>query len=242
MDAQYDFCYQNLLLGMNVIQAAYQAGITKLINLASSCAYPKNAENPIKESQLLQGLPEPTNQGYAIAKATVAHLTTCIALQYGLQYKTYIPCNLYGYWDNYDANNSHFIAAIIKKIHRALEEQQANVVIWGDGNPRREVLFTEDLADFILFSLQNFSNIPNIINVGSGIDCTINEYYQIIAKVLDYKGTFSHDLTKPNGIKQKLMDISKLKALGWQPKTSLEACIRKAYKFYIKEALGCSTV
>lgn len=239
IDAQYDFCYQNLSLGMNIIQAAYQAGISKLINLGSSCMYPKDIPNPIKEHQILAGQCDTATAGYGLAKSTIARLAEYISLQYGVAYKTLIPCNLYGYWDNYNPQTSHLIAAIIAKIHQAIINDKQNLVIWGDGTARREVLFTEDLADFILFAAMNFNKLESYTNVGTGVDYTITEYYQTIAKIAGYSGTFSYDTTKPKGVQQKLMDISKQQALGWQPKHSLQSALTKAYNFYTKQYADC---
>ncbi|PSW03856.1 GDP-L-fucose synthase family protein [Photobacterium lipolyticum] len=235
--APYDFCFQNLQMGMSVIQAAYAAGIKKLINLGSSCMYPRFAENPLKEEQILTGELEPTNEGYAVAKVAVARLADYLSSQYGVEYKTYIPCNLYGYWDKFDPKKSHMIPAVIRKLDTAVRDGCETVDIWGDGLARREFMFAEDLAAFILFSLDKFSEVPSNINVGLGTDYSINEFYEAIAKAVRYEGRFVHDLSKPAGMKQKLVDISKQTQLGWSPKTSLEEGIRKTYEFYLKEVL-----
>ncbi|ENM5906538.1 GDP-L-fucose synthase family protein [Vibrio mimicus] len=233
--APYDFCFQNLLIGMNVIQASYDAGVKKLINLGSSCMYPRAAENPLKEESALTGELEPTNEGYAVAKVAVARLASYLSQQYRVEYKTYIPCNLYGYWDKFDPEKSHMIPAVIRKIDSAKQSGTGTVDIWGDGLARREFMFAEDLADFILFSLDRFEEVPSSVNVGLGTDHSINEFYQTIAEVIGYKGTFYNDLSRPAGMKQKLVDISKQTQLGWFPKTSLIEGIKKTYEFYLRE-------
>ncbi|MBO2564631.1 GDP-L-fucose synthase family protein [Shewanella algae] len=233
----YDFCFQNLKIGINVVQASYDAGVKNLINLGSSCMYPRFAKNPLVESQVLTGELEPTNEGYAVAKITVAKLAQYLSIQCGVSYKTYIPCNLYGYWDKFDLRKSHMIPAVIRKIDDAIKKDYDTVDIWGDGLSRREFMFAEDLADFILFSLDKFSDVPSLINVGLGKDYSINDYYYTIAKVLGYKGQFINDLSKPAGMKQKLVNIDLQEKLGWKPSTSLETGITKTYQFYLNEVI-----
>lgn len=233
--APYDYCYQNLQIGMNVVQASFDAGIKKLINLGSSCMYPRLAENPLREELVLTGELEPTNEGYAVAKVAVARLADYISQQYGVEYKTYIPCNLYGYWDKFDPDKSHMIPAVIRKLDEAARSGNNETDIWGDGLSRREFMFAEDLADFVLFSLDKFDDIPSYINVGLGVDHTISDFYKTIAKVVGYGGTFVHDLSKPSGMKQKLVDTTKQIQLGWSPKHSLEEGIRKTYDYYLNE-------
>lgn len=235
--APYDFCFENIQMGMNIVQGAFLAGVTKLINLGSSCMYPRFANNPLKEEMVLQGELEPTNEGYAIAKVATAKLAEYLSQQYGVSYKTYIPCNLYGYWDKFDPNKSHMIPAVIRKLDDAVKQQFDVVDIWGDGLARREFMFAEDLADFIVYSLSKFEQVPNNINIGIGQDYSINEYYQAVAKSVGYNGKFEHDLSKPAGMKQKLVDISKQTQLGWSPNTSLEMGIKKTYEFYLNEVL-----
>lgn len=235
--APYDFCFQNLQMGMNVVQGAYESGIKNLINLGSSCMYPRFGQNPLTEDQVLSGELEPTNEGYAVAKVAVARLAEYLNRQFKLNYKTYIPCNLYGYWDKFDPLKAHMIPAVIRKLDDAVKANAKTVDIWGDGLSRREFMFAEDLADFVLFSLTCFDDVPSLINVGIGSDHTINEYYQAIADVVGYSGEFKHDLSKPAGMKQKLVDVSKQTALGWVPKTSISDGIKKTYQFYLNEVL-----
>lgn len=231
--APYDFCFQNLKIGMNLIQASYNAGITQLLNMGSSCMYPRSAPNPLNESALLTGELEPTNEGYAVAKIAVAKLAYYLSRQYGVAYKTIIPCNLYGMWDKFDVKNSHMIPSVIRKIHEAKEQGQKCVELWGDGTARREFLFAEDLVDFIFFALERFDLLPNQMNVGLGFDYSINEYYSVIRDVLAYEGDFKHDLTKPTGMKQKLVDVSIQNGLGWHPKTDLKTGIERTYQFFL---------
>ncbi|CCN35035.1 NAD-dependent epimerase/dehydratase [Vibrio nigripulchritudo SO65] len=235
--APYDFCFQNLQIGLNVIQASYDAGVTRLINMGSSCMYPRVAKNPLKEEQILTGELEPTNEGYAVAKVAVAKLAEYISAQYDVEYKTLVPCNLYGYWDKFDVNKSHMIPAVIRKIDEAVKSNQSIVDIWGDGLARREFMFAEDLADFVLFSLDRFDKLPNTMNVGLGYDYSINDYYEAVAEVVGYTGIFEHDLTKPAGMKQKLVDVTQQNNLGWIPKTDLTQGIRRTYQFYLNEVL-----
>jgi len=235
IDSPYDFCFENLQMGANVIQSAYEAGISKLINIGSSCMYPRHAKNPLSEDLMLTGGLEPTNEGYAIAKIATAKLAQYISNQNNLQYKTIIPCNLYGYWDNFDPIKSHMIPAAIRKVHYAKQNNLNTVEIWGDGNARREFLFSEDLADFIFFILNNYEHTPQLINCGLGNDYTINEYYETIKQVIGYNGDFVHDLSKPAGMKQKKVDIKKQTKLGWQPNTTLETGIKLTYDFFLNQ-------
>lgn len=232
-----DFLIDNVEMGKNIILSSQKNGIKKLINLSSSCMYPRNAENPLKEELILQGELEPTNEGYALAKIMATRLCEYINKENAnYKYKTIIPCNLYGRHDKFDPKHSHMIPAVIKKIHEAKQKGETEIDIWGDGTARREFMYTEDLADFIFYSIENFERLPQNINVGLGKDYTINEYYKTIAKVIGFEGKFVHDLSKPVGMKQKLIEDSKIKEMNWSHKTTLEEGIRKTYKFY-KEQL-----
>ncbi|MCW8886174.1 MAG: GDP-L-fucose synthase [Motiliproteus sp.] len=237
MAAPYDFCLQNLQIGTNVVRAAHETGIAQLINLGSSCMYPRNAKNPLSEEQILQGELEPTNEGYAVAKIAVAKLCQYLGEQHDRHYRTLIPCNLYGAWDNFHPERSHMIPGVIRKIHEAKDASEGSVDIWGDGSARREFMFVEDLADMILASADRVKQLPPYLNVGLGYDYSINEYYQEIAAVVGYDGGFTHDLSKPAGMKQKLVDINDLEQLGWRAPTTLRAGIEKTYDFFKKEVL-----
>ena len=232
------FLVDNTQMGLNIVMGAHEAGIKKFINMSSSCMYPREAINPLGEELILKGELEPTNEGYAIAKITATRLCEYINRENSrYNYKTVIPCNLYGKYDKFDPKHSHMLPAVIKKIHEA-KESNVDSDIWGSGEARREFMYAEDLADFIYYAVENFEKMPQNINVGLGYDYTINEYYQAIAKVIDFKGKFIHDLTKPIGMKQKLIDDTKLKEFGWKHKTSLEDGIQKIYDYYVNEVIN----
>lgn len=227
------FLVDNMQMGLNLIQSAFDLGIPSLMNMSSSCMYPRAAANPLSEELILKGELEPTNEGYALAKIASTRLCEYIVREVPeFQYKTVIPCNLYGRHDKFDPKHSHMIPAVIKKIHDAKHSEQPTIDIWGDGTARREFMYAGDLADFVFYALEKYGAMPQNINVGLGHDFTINEYYQTIAEVVGYNGEFVHDLTKPVGMKQKLIDDSKLKSFGWQAKTSLTEGIQKTLQFY----------
>lgn len=232
------FLVDNIDIGRNIILSAKENNVKRFINLASSCMYPRNAKNPLSEDLILQGELEPTNEGYAIAKIMSTRLCEYISREdKSLLYKTIIPCNIYGKFDKFSPEHSHMIPAVIKKIYDAKKSNQSEIDIWGDGLSRREFMYAEDLADFIFYALEHFENMPQNINVGLGFDYTINEYYNAVAEVIGYKGTFVHDLTKPTGMKQKLIDNTKLTAFGWQHSTSLKEGIKKTFDYYKKQVL-----
>ena len=229
------FLVDNTQMGLNIIMSTKEAGIKKFINMSSSCMYPREAINPLGEELILKGELEPTNEGYALAKVTSTRLCEYINKEdSSFKYKTVIPCNLYGKYDKFDPKHSHMLPAVIKKIHEA-KENNIDSDIWGSGEARREFMYAQDLADFIYYAIENFDKMPQNINVGLGKDYTINEYYKAISDVIGYKGKFIHDLTKPIGMKQKLIDDTKLKEFGWKHKTSLYEGIKKIYDYYLKE-------
>ena len=230
------FLKDNAYIGLNLISTCFENGIQTFLNLASSCMYPRNASNPLKEEMILQGELEPTNEGYALAKILATRLCEYITkTNENFSYKTAIPCNLYGKYDKFEAQKAHMIPAVIAKIHQAKVNHQKSAEIWGDGESRREFMFAKDLADFVFYALENFDIMPQNLNVGLGYDLSINEYYECIAKVLGFNGTFTHDLSKPAGMKQKVTDITKLKEFGWSPKISLEEGISETYEYFLKE-------
>lgn len=230
------FLVENLDMARNIIAAATDSKVPKLLNMGSSCMYPRNAENPLREDLVLKGELEPTNEGYAIAKVFAAKYASYVGRENkDLKYKTLIPCNLYGRFDKFDPKHSHLIPAIIHKVHVAKVEKQPSVEIWGDGTARREFMDAGDLADFVFYALDRFDDLPEMTNVGLGFDHSINEYYAAVAKVIGYSGGFTHDLTKPVGMKQKLVDVGLATKLGWKAKTTLEAGIARAYQFYQSE-------
>jgi len=231
-----NFLVNNTQMGLNILMSAYENGVKEFMNMSSSCMYPREAINPLGEELILKGELEPTNEGYAIAKITSTRLCEYINRENETcNYKTVIPCNLYGKYDKFDPKHSHMLPAVIRKIDEAKENGLSELDIWGDGEARREFMYAEDLADFIYYALENFKTMPQNINVGLGTDYTINEYYKAIAKVIGYEGAFVHDLSKPVGMRQKLIDDSKLKAFGWEHKTSLEEGIKKIYDYYVQE-------
>ena len=227
------FLVKNLQMGLNVILAAQQNNVKKLLNLASSCMYPRDMEIGLTEDMILKGELEPTNEGYALAKVVATRLCEYMNREdEKWQYKTAIPCNLYGKYDKFDPKHSHMVPAVIRKIYEAKENNIDEVEIWGDGLSRREFMYAGDLADFVYYALAHFDKMPQNLNVGLGADYTINEYYQVIAKVIGYEGTFTHDLSKPMGMKKKMIDNTLLTAFGWQPKTSLEEGIKQTLEYF----------
>ncbi len=230
------FLLDNLDMGRNIVWAARQAGVKRLLNLGSSCMYPRNHNEPLREEQVLKGELEPTNEGYALAKVMTARLCDYIVREdANYQYKTLIPCNIYGRHDKFDPVQSHLVPAIIHKIYQAKHTGQATVEIWGDGTARREFMYAGDLADAIIRAIQQFNSLPAYMNVGLGHDYTINEYYQVAAEVMGYTGEFIHDLSKPVGMARKLVNVEKQTAWGWQAQHDLRAGIAKIYAFYMKD-------
>lgn len=234
-----DFLVFNLDMGRNIIMASKENGVKYFLNMASSCMYPREGQNPLKEDLILKGELEPTNEGYAIAKVVATRLCEYIVKENpSLQYKTVIPCNLYGKHDKFSPENSHMIPAVIKKIYEAKQNNAKEIDIWGDGLARREFMYTGDLADFVFYALENFEKMPQNINVGLGFDYTIIEYYQAIADVIGFKGKFIYDLTKPIGMRQKLIDDSKLKQFGWKHQTTLLQGIKKTLDYFKSEVIN----
>ena len=233
-----DFLVYNLDMGRNIIMAAKENGVKYFLNMASSCMYPREAQNPLQEELILKGELEPTNEGYAIAKVVATRLCEYIVKENPeLQYKTVIPCNLYGKYDKFSPEHSHMVPAVIKKIYEAKQNNATEIDIWGDGLARREFMYTGDLADFVFYALDNFEKMPQNINVGLGFDYTINEYYEAIAEAIGFTGKFVHDLSKPIGMKQKLIDDSKLKQFGWQHQTTLKEGIKNTLDYFKTEVL-----
>jgi GDP-L-fucose synthase len=229
------FLDTNIIIGRNVIMGAHEAKIKKLINLASTCIYPREAQNPLKEEYILEGKLEPTNEGYAIAKIVALRLCQYIRKEDpSYNYKTLIPCNLYGKFDKFDPKKSHLLPAIIHKIHYAKISGKQSVEIWGDGSARREFMYVEDLADAVYFAMESILDIPDLMNIGVGADYTIKEYYEIVAMAIGWQGEFVFDHSKPIGMAQKLSDTSLQSKWGWQPKTTLKEGIRLTYKYYLE--------
>jgi GDP-L-fucose synthase len=229
-----EFIYDNLAVAANCIHGAYQAGVKRLLFLGSSCIYPKLAPQPMAESSLLTGPLEPTNEAYAIAKIAGLKLCEYYRKQYGVLYHSAMPTNLYGPGDNYHLQNSHVLPALIRKFHEAKEAGRGEVVAWGTGSPKREFLYVDELADACAFLL-NMPNPPDLINIGTGTDVTIRELTELVAEVTGFPGKIVWDSSKPDGTPRKLMDISRLTALGWQARISLREGIAKTYASYLAE-------
>lgn len=235
-----EFIYENLMIECNVVHAAHEAGVQKLLFLGSSCIYPKFAEQPMKEDALLTGTLEPTNEPYAIAKIAGIKLCESYNRQYGRDYRSVMPTNLYGPNDNFHPENSHVIPALIRRFHEAVQAGDPEVVIWGSGKPMREFLHVDDMADASVHVMNleagsyqaNTQPMLSHINVGTGVDCTIRELAETIARVTGFGGRLVFDSSKPDGTPRKLMDVSRLKSLGWQASISLEDGLASAYEWF----------
>ena len=223
-----EFLYDNLMIQSNVIENAYRQDVEKLLFLGSSCIYPKLAPQPLKEDYLLTGLLEHTNEPYAIAKIAGIKMCDAYRTQYGCNFISVMPTNLYGPNDNYDLNTSHVLPALIRKFHEAKVQDQPEVIVWGSGNPRREFLHADDMADACVFLMKNY-NEEGLINIGVGEDLSIKELAEMIKEITGYKGKVVFDASKPDGTPRKLMDISKLSSLGWKATIQLKSGIEKTY-------------
>src|SRR5712692_1062773 len=239
-----DFIYQNLAIQTNVIHAAYRYGVKKLLFLGSSCIYPKHAPQPMKEEYLLTGPLEPTNEPYAIAK--IAGIKMCAAYneQYGTNFISVMPTNLYGSGDNYDLQNSHVLPALIRKTYEAKLRGEPEVVVWGTGTPRRELLYSDDLADACILLMERFDNsdIGEFTNIGVGRDISIREIAELIAEVVGFKGQLTFDTSKPDGAPQKLLDVSRIHRIGWRAKTNLQTGVKLAYRDYLSHYAGIDAI
>ncbi len=227
------FLYDNLMIQSNVINSAYKNGVKKLVFLGSSCIYPRDCPQPMKEEYLMDGKVEPTNESYAIAKIAGMKMCEMYNRQYGTDFISIMPCNLYGIGDNFDPLRSHVVAATIRKIHEAKISNSSTVTIWGTGKARRELLFVDDMADACVFLLETYSG-NEFFNVGSGFDVSISELSLLIKEIVGYHGDLVYDTTKPDGMPQKLMDCSKLTQKGWSYKTDLRSGLEKTYKWFLK--------
>lgn len=232
-----EFLFDNLMIQANVIHAAYEHEVNKLCFLGSSCIYPKLAPQPLKEEYLLTGLLEETNEPYAIAKIAGIKLCESYRDQYGCNFISVMPTNLYGYGDNYHPENSHVLPALIRRFHEAREAGLPEVVVWGTGTPKREFLFADDLAEACLFLMEHY-NEKELVNIGTGEDISIGELAALVSNVTGYRGDIKFDTTKPDGTPRKLMDVSKLHALGWKHKTALRAGIELAYQDFLQHHTG----
>lgn len=230
-----EFLYENLSIACNVIHAAKQTGVKKLLFLGSSCIYPRLARQPMREEDLMTGALEPTNEWYAIAKIAGIKLCQAYRRQYGCDFISIMPTNLYGPGDRYDLREGHVVAALIMKMHAAKVEGSSIVELWGSGKPRREFLFSDDLADACVFVMKNYSE-EIFLNVGTGRDMTILELGESIARIVGWRGRFTFDQSKPDGMPRKVMDVSRINALGWTAGTEFETGLAEAYRWYLANA------
>jgi len=238
-----EFIYENLQIQINIIHNAYLNDVKKLLFLGSSCIYPKNCPQPIKEEYLLSSKLEPTNEPYAISKIAGIKLCQSYNRQYGTNYICAMPTNLYGENDNFDLENSHVLPALIRKFHEAKSEGRKEVIVWGTGKPKREFLFVDDLAEAVVFLMNTFNPTKEqneegeiFLNIGTGKDQTIEELVSIIKDLSGYEGEIVYDKTKPDGVAQKVVDVSKINKLGWQATTELEIGLLKTYKWYLENS------
>lgn len=228
-----DFLYDNLMIEANIVEASHQVGVEKFLFLGSSCIYPKFADQPIREDSLLTGALEPTNEWYAIAKIAGIKLAQAYRKQYGHDYISAMPTNLYGPGDNFDLNSSHVMPALIRKAHEAKLRSDREIVIWGTGQPRREFLHADDCADALVFLLKNYSGDEHV-NVGSGEDVSILELTKLVCAIVGFEGEIVHDLTKPDGTPRKLMSADKLRGMGWSPRVGLKEGIAATYQSFLE--------
>lgn len=238
-----EFIYDNLIIQSNVIHSAWQNNVQRLLFLGSSCIYPKECPQPMKEDYFLTGILEPTNRPYALAKIAGIEMCHAYNRQYGTKYLAVMPTNLYGPGDNYDLNNSHVLPALLRKIHEAKQNNVGEVTVWGSGTPKREFLYSDEMADACVYLLENidkglpglFNDVkPPLVNIGCGEDITIRELAETIAAVVDYKGRLVFDTSKPDGTMRKLLDVSRMNSLGWKSAKSLREGIALTYKSYLQ--------
>lgn len=230
--APVEFLLENLQIQCNVISSAYKYGVKKLMFLGSSCIYPKDAPQPLKEEYLMTGLLEPTNEGYAVAKITGLKLCEYYRKQYGADFISVMPCNLYGYYDNFDPEKSHIVPGLIRRFHEAKVLGRGSVAIWGSGRSYRELLFADEMADACVYLMEKYSG-DGFVNIGYGKDYTVMEIAEAIRRTVGYEGEIITDPDRPEGMQRKVLDTSKLKALGWTPRYSLEEGLRMTYEWYV---------
>jgi GDP-L-fucose synthase len=233
-----DFLVANTDMARNVILAAYNARVPYLINLASSCMYPRETFQPMQESQILTGALEPTNEGYALAKLVATKTVELASVQYGLNWRSLILSNLFGPGDHFNSDKSHLLAAIITKVEAAKRTNAPEIIMWGTGKVRREFTYVEDVADFIATKIFALENLPAALNIGVGQDYSVIEYYQMVAQYAGYLGKINADASKPEGMKQKLMNIDVAQKLGWNPSTSMQDAIAQTYDWYLESLQG----
>ena len=226
----------NVTMGLNLIRSCIEHGIERILNVGSATVYPSDAPQPLTESSLGEGAFEGPIEGYALSKYVVYRACAMANEQYNVSFKTVLPCNLYGPYDNFSIETGHMLPAILHRMHQAKEEENAPIVIWGDGSAKREFLYAPDLADFICFSLDRFDDLPEVMNVGSGVEISVNEMHQHMANITGYSGEFKHDLGKPVGRLRRYLNLQNQQRLGWSPKTSFEEALAITYE-YLRETL-----
>ncbi len=236
IDMPAEFLYDNLCIQNNVIESSRKSGVSKLLFLASSCIYPRLAPQPMKEEYLLDGKLEPTNEGYALAKIAGLKMCQYYNMQYGTDYISVMPCNIYGYGDSFDPVRSHVVAALIRKVHEAKVSGSKVIPMWGTGTARRELMFVDDLANASLHLFERYSG-NDFFNVGTGTDVSIRELVEMIMEVVGYDAELAFDTRKPDGMPQKLMDVSRIREAGWTAKTSLKEGLEKTYRYFLEEVL-----
>jgi GDP-L-fucose synthase len=230
------FLIENIDIHRNLIMTAYQQGCQNFLNLSCSCMYPRETSMPMQEKSILTGALEPTNEGYALSRIVAQRLCQYISKESpSMKYKTLVGSNLYGPYDHFDSENSHLVAAIISKVYAAQQANLPTVEIWGDGLAKREFMFSADFADCIWRAVENFETLPDLANAGNGVENTINEYYELVAKALNYTGKFIHDLSKPSGMPRKIVDTAHLSAWGWKALTSLEEGLKLTCDYYLNQ-------
>lgn len=233
-----EMIYDNLMIQNNVIDSAYRIGTKKLLFLGSSCIYPKYCDLPIKEDYLMTGALEPTNDSYAVAKIAGIKMCQSYNEQYGFNAISAMPCNLYGINDNFHPENSHVLPGLIRRFHEAKEQNLSTVTCWGDGSPMREFLFVDDLADACVYLMNNYLDSQKIVNVGTGTEISIRELAELIANIVGYTGHIMWDTSKPNGTMRKVMDVSRIKETGWEPKVGIREGIRRTYEWFKSNVEG----
>ena len=236
LDNPVRFLDENMIMGRNIIMASFKSGVKSFLNISSNNIYPVGTKTPMSEDQLLSGQLEKTNEGYSLAKLVCLKLCEYISSSNkGFNYKTLVPCNMYGKFDKYDSLQSNLMAAIIMKVHNAKLKNLSSVKIWGDGKARREFLFVGDMVEAIWKATQNMDTLPGMMNIGVGQDMSVQSYYELIARIINWKGKFEFDLSKPVGMKRKLCSYSRQKSWGWSPKTSLMEGLRITYASYLSD-------
>ena len=231
------FLVDNLDMGRNLVLGARELGVRQILNLGSSCMYPKDHDGKLSEDMILDGKLEPTNEGYALAKIATQKLCEYVTKENpSLHYKTIIPCNLFGRYDKFDLENAHMIPAVIRRMHEAKLNGLSTIEMWGDGTARREFMYVGDLVDFIVFALDRFEKMPSLLNVGLGFDYSIDDYYRAIADAVGFEGKSVHNLARPIGMKRKLVDVEKLATFGWKSPTDLTTGIRRTYDYMLESA------